>query len=262
MGSFLLCFGFNTSLSVPIDFWETPSKFPSLQTGEIHIWRSHIQKCDLAVLKPILASDETTRAERFYFAKDRDAYIACRGTLRSLLGKYLNLPPSLLKFHYSSYGKPSLAEQDNKIVRKPIQFNLSHSNEFSLFGFTLDREIGIDVEFIRPKVVEEEIAERFFSPLETQALRSLPHEQQVEAFFRCWTRKEAFIKARGDGLSLPLDQFDVTLGPDEPAALLRTAFDPEEASRWSLYHLNVEEGYSAAVAVEGSSHTVKLFSLY
>lgn len=261
MGSFLLYFGFNTSLSVPIDFWETPSKFPSLQAGELHIWRCHIQKCDLAALTPILSSDETSHADRYYFPKDRASYIACRGTLRSLLGKYLNSLPSLLEFQYSPYGKPSLAEK-NKIGRKPIQFNLSHSSDFSLFGFTLDREIGIDVEFIRPKVVEEEIAERFFSPMETRTLRSLPADQQAEAFFRCWTRKEAFIKARGDGLSLPLDQFDVSLGPDEPAVLLRTAFDPQEASRWSLYHLNVEEGYSAAVVIEGSGHAVKLFSLY
>lgn len=185
--------------------------------------------------------------------------MASRGTLRFLLGKYLNLFPTIIKFQYSSYGKPSVVEQDQKRL---VQFNLSHSGSFSLFGFTLGRSIGIDVELIRPNVVEEEIAERFFSPMETRTLRSLPAERQAEAFFRCWTRKEAFIKARGDGLSLPLDQFDVSLGPDEPSALLHTAFDPQEASRWSLYHLDVQQGYAAAVATEGSGHHVKLFSLY
>lgn len=247
-------------MSVSTDSWTTPPQFPELQEGELHIWRCELGKCNLDALQSTLSQDENARAERFYFSKDRASFVACRGTLRFLLGKYLDLAPSAMKFQYTSYGKPYLEE--GRIKGRTLQFNLSHSNAFSLFGFALEHAIGLDIEFIRPNVAEEEIAERFFSVAETQKLRSLPAEQQPEAFFRCWTRKEAFIKARGDGLSLPLDQFDVTLAPDEAAALLSTRFDPLEVSRWALYHVDVEEGYSGAAAIEGKTHKVRLFSLY
>jgi 4'-phosphopantetheinyl transferase len=247
-------------LNLEIDTWKKPSDFPYLREGELHIWRCRIQDHNPSDFEKLLSPDERSRADRFYFTKDRSSYVICRGTLRILLGRYVSLPPSTLQFQYSGFGKPSLSENATSIGKR-IKFNLSHSNEFSLFAFTPGKEVGVDVEFIRPNVIKEEIAERFFSPDETQTLRSLKTEQQAEAFFRCWTRKEAFIKARGDGLSLPLDQFDVSLRADEPAALLRTKFDAHEVSRWSIYHLDIADGYSGAVAAEGRDHQVNVFSL-
>ncbi len=128
---------------------------------------------------------------------------------------------------------------------------MSHSHGVALYAVTRDREVGIDLEFIRRDLEVEQIAERFFSRRETATLRALPTALREYAFFLCWTRKEAYIKARGEGLSLPLDQFDVSLIPGEPAALLSTQPDSDEALRWSLQELTLASGYVAALAVEG-----------
>jgi 4'-phosphopantetheinyl transferase len=149
---------------------------------------------------------------------------------------------------YNAYGKPELAPDSNA---PPLRFNLSHSHELALFGFAYGREIGIDIEYIRPTFAREQIAAQFFSPRENAALRLLAADQHALGFFNCWTRKEAYIKARGQGLSLPLDQFDVSLTPGEPAVLLQTRDIPQEAARWSLHALAPGPGYLAALAVEG-----------
>jgi 4'-phosphopantetheinyl transferase len=138
-----------------------------------------------------------------------------------------------------------------------LGFNLAHSHELALYAITRGREVGIDLERIRSNLVDEQIAERFFSPREVVVLRGLPTHRQREAFFNCWTRKEAYVKAKGQGLSIPLDQFDVSLAPGEPAALLSTQWHPQEASRWSLQKLNPGCGYVAALAVEGHDWQVK-----
>lgn len=206
----------------------------------------------------LLSADERERAERFHFRRDRDHFIAARGLLRLLLSRYLGLPPQQLSFSYSPYGKPSLAAERD---RARLRFNVSHSQGIALYAFTLEREIGVDVEYIRQDVVGESVAEHFFSAQEVASLRSLPAEVQPQAFFNCWTRKEAFIKARGEGLSFPLDQFDVSLVPGEPAALISTRNDLLEASRWSLQTLPVEEGYVAALAVEGYNWRLECWTL-
>jgi 4'-phosphopantetheinyl transferase len=195
-----------------------------------------------------LAADEQARAERFYFERDREHFIAARGVLRTILGCYLNRVPECLSFCYSSHGKPALAGEPGGDA---ICFNVSHSHGVALYAVTRGREVGIDLERIRFDVAVAEIAERFFSRREVAMLRALPTEVQHQAFFRCWTRKEAYIKARGEGLSLPLDQFDVSLAPGEPAAVLGTQRDPSEASRWSLQELTPAPDYVAALAVEG-----------
>jgi 4'-phosphopantetheinyl transferase len=164
--------------------------------------------------------------------------------LRAILGGYLNQGPECLSFCYNSQGKPAL---DGDAIR----FNVSHSHGVALYAVTRGREVGIDIEHIRFDLAVAEIAERFFSRREVVMLRALPAEVQRQAFFLCWTRKEAYIKARGEGLSLPLDQFDVSLAPGEPAAVLGTQRDPSEASRWSLQELTPAPGYVAALAVEG-----------
>jgi 4'-phosphopantetheinyl transferase len=192
-----------------------------------------------------LAADEHVRAEQFYFERDREHFIAARGVLRAILGGYLNRAPESLSFCYSSHGKPALAgETDDDAIR----FNVSHSHGVALFAVTRGREVGIDVEHIRSDLEVAEIAERFFSQREVAMLRTLPTEAQRQAFFCYWTRKEAYIKARGEGLSLPLNQFDVS---GEPAAIFATQQDTSEASRWSLQELTPAPGYAAAITVEG-----------
>jgi 4'-phosphopantetheinyl transferase len=166
--------------------------------------------------------------------------------LRTILGRYLDRHPNQLRFQYTSYGKPTLSTGAGI-----LSFNLSHSHDLALYAVTQEREIGVDVEFIRENINLLGIAKRFFSAREYSQLQALPQSCQLQTFFDCWTRKEAFIKAKGDGFSLPLDQFDVSITPGRPAALLRTKWDPNEAALWSLEALKSAPGYTAALAVEG-----------
>jgi 4'-phosphopantetheinyl transferase len=193
-----------------------------------------------------LSPDERARAERFHFARDRDHFIAGRGLLRVILARYLETEPGTLRFEYGRHGKPRLASTAGDGIR----FNVAHSRGLALYAVAVGRELGVDIERIEPRL-EQGIAERFFSPGEIATLRSLPPPVQREAFFACWTRKEAYVKARGEGLTLGLDQFEVSMCPGEPAALLHTASDPDEARRWSLQELAPGPGYAAALAVEG-----------
>ena len=199
-------------------------------------------------LRHTLTADECQRAERYVFEKDRTHFVVARGLLRVLLGRYLRQDPQHLRFTYGPHGKPALATDTGGMS---LRFNVSHSHGLALYAITRGREVGVDVERIRPEVAQEKIAERFFSPREVTVLRALPTPLQAPAFFACWTRKEAYIKAKGDGLSLPLDQFDVSLAPGEPAALLHTTWDPQEAACWALQDLAPAPDYRAAVVVAG-----------
>ncbi len=225
----------------------------SLAANDLHVWLIPIDAPPdrLARLGAILSPDEQQRAARFHFERDRIRFTAARAALRRILSRYLRCAPADLAFDYSPHGKPALPG-DN-----PLSFNLSHSGDWAVCAVTLSRRVGVDIELIRPDLASETIAERFFSPREAAELRALPRHEQPAAFFRCWTRKEAFVKARGEGLSLPLDRFDVTLRPGEPPALLRTLDDPREAARWSMAALSAPPGYEATVVVESppdSSH--------
>jgi 4'-phosphopantetheinyl transferase len=221
-----------------------------LEGDEVHVWRARSYQPPSLVqsLWRILSADERERAERFHFQRDRERFIVTRGFLRTILSRYLDVPPDQLCFCYSSYGKPTLAGESN---RRALRFSLSHSHELALYAVTCGREVGIDIEYVHAKWGTVHVAERFFSPREVIILRSLPASMQTGGFFNCWTRKEAYVKARGEGLSFPLDQFDVSLVPGEPAVLVSTAGDPQEASRWSLRELYPAQGYAAALAVEG-----------
>jgi len=228
--------------------WQLSNPDLSLPPQEVHVWRASLdQPALLADFFATLSPDEQKRAARFHFQKDREHYTAARGLLRAILSRYLKLDPADLAFGYSSYGKPYLAGEQPDGVR----FNISHSHGLALLAFARGRDLGVDVEFVRPDIAEEEIAERFFSAAEVAALRALPASRQAEGFFNCWTRKEAYIKARGEGLSLPLDQFDVSLAPGEPAALLCTRVAVNDASRWSMVKLKPGAGFKAALVVEG-----------
>jgi 4'-phosphopantetheinyl transferase len=229
--------------------WNSPPQNLTLDLGEIHVWRVSLAQTPscLQSLQQTLSTDECTKAEAFRFPKDRSQFIVSRGALRAILSRYLNLNPRILRFDYNPYGKPSLiAAQGGNILR----FNLSHSRTMALIAITKNRDIGVDIEGINPNFPCLEIAEKFFSPLENSVLRSLPEHLQLTAFFTCWTRKEAYIKAVGKGLSIPLNQFDVSLAPGEPAALLNVEENPEEASKWSLIELIPSSDMVAAIAVE------------
>jgi 4'-phosphopantetheinyl transferase len=223
-----------------------------LGCDEVHVWRATLDQTPAQIqsFRHNLAADEQARAERFHFERDCGHFIVARGVLRAILGGYLKRAPECLSFCYSSHGKPALAgESDGAAIR----FSVSHSHGVALYAVTRGREVGIDLERIRSDLAIAEIAGRFFSRQEVAMLQTLPTEAQREAFFHCWTRKEAYLKARGEGLSLPLDQFDVSLAPGEPAAILGAQPDPSEASRWSLQELTPAPGYVAALAVKGQS---------
>jgi 4'-phosphopantetheinyl transferase len=230
--------------------WQPATLPPPLTTDDVHVWRFalDLDTALLARLRETLAEEECRRADRFHFEKDRRHFLAGRGGLRFLLGAYLGRRPEEVRFVYGNQGKPRLADEDNT---DSLRFNLTHSHGLALLAVTRGREIGVDVERLRDMERDGEgLAERFFSPRETAELRALPPELRREAFFHCWTRKEAYIKAKGQGLSLPLDQFDVSLHPDE-AALLATRFDPDDAQRWSMQSLRPSAEYVAALVVEG-----------
>ncbi|MGB8681806.1 MAG: 4'-phosphopantetheinyl transferase superfamily protein [Candidatus Binatus sp.] len=233
--------------------WLSPPERLSLAGNAVHVWRASLDQRSSQAdgFLNTLDDDERSRAGRFYFSRDRERFIVARGVLRALLGRYLNRAPESLAFSYNTHGKPALDSESDA-----IRFNLSHSHGTALYAVTRGREIGVDLEFIRCDLEAEQIAERFFSHREIATLRALPLSLRKYAFFLCWTRKEAYIKARGDGLSMPLDQFDVSLIPGEPAALLSTQPDRGEAVRWSLWNLTPASGYAAALAAEGRDWTL------
>lgn len=235
--------------------WLASNRGISIEGDDVHVWRVTLDRPQSSVREFFytLAPDERERAGRFYFQKDRDHFIVARAILRAILGRYLGLEAAEVRFEYSSYGKPFVTNKGCEDIR----FNLSHSHGLALVAVTRGCELGIDVEGIRAEGIDFRLAEQFFSAAEVAALRSLPASRQVEAFFNCWTRKEAYIKARGEGLSMPLDRFEVSITPGEPAALLRTASDAGEVARWSMIDLPVGADFKAALVVERQSHEVR-----
>jgi 4'-phosphopantetheinyl transferase len=238
----------STPHTVPL--WSLPREAPVLGNYEVHVWRAALGQSSSQRdrLLCTLAEDEQAEAGRFYFQIDRERSIVARGVLREILGLYLNRAAQSVSFCRGPQGKPAL---DGESGIDAIHFNVSHSRGLALYAVTRRREVGIDLEFIREGLEAEQLAGRFFSQHEIATLRALPAGLRTHAFFLCWTRKEAYIKARGEGLSMPLDQFEVSLIPGEPAALLGTRPDSDEAARWSLRDLSVAPGYVSALAVEG-----------
>jgi 4'-phosphopantetheinyl transferase len=203
-------------------------------------------------LKATLSEDEKDRAARFHFAADKDRFIAAHGSLREVLSRYLHCAPDQFSFITNTHWKPALHDQK-------LEFNLSHSGDFALIAIAQECKVGVDVERIRSGISSHVIAQQYFSKREFAELQSLPLEQREAAFFTCWTRKEAYIKAQGLGLSLPLESFDVSLSPEEPAILRATRPDPQEAARWTLFSLNVDPCYQAAAAVKGQGLEFRLW---
>lgn len=203
--------------------------------------------------RTLLSSEEILRADRFAFEHLRVAFQVSHGALRCLLSRYLKCDPRELAFTFGAGGKPALCGAS------PLRFNMSHSGGLAVYAFTFNREIGVDVEKIRDMPDFEQIAGRYFCREEARQLLSVSGEKQrQDAFFRCWTRKESYIKAIGEGLSVPLDQFQVSLLPDAPARFVHIGHDPGAASAWTLQHLEPAPGYVGAVAYRGSARPIAL----
>lgn len=234
--------------------WSPPPDGLGLKSHQVDIWRAHLGLPIeiLNQLEATLSEAERERAARFYFPADKDRFITAHGCLRDILGRYLRCQPGQISFSTNQYGKPALQNHQ-------LEFNLSHSGDFALIAATCARKVGIDVERIRPGISSQVIARHYFSPSEVAELQTLSPEQRETAFFTCWTRKEAYIKAQGLGLSLPLDSFDVSLTPDESAILRATRPDSEEASRWTLFAFETDPCYESAVAVKGKDLEVRLW---
>lgn len=221
----------------------------TLRENDIHVWIAGLSQSSQSVqgLAKILSPDERSRANRFHLKRDRNRFIVARGILRRILGKYLRIPPQHMEFSYGDYGKPYLPTDLNS---PSIHFNVSHSGLVGVFAFARTREIGVDIEWIRNLNDMDEIADRFFSERESAVFQALPDHKKSEGFFNCWTRKEAFIKALGNGLSYELDKFDVSLTPGEPARLLSVGGSTNEASRWLMYESEPVAGYATAIATQ------------
>ncbi len=231
--------------------WNSPPKQLTLSDRDIHVWRAdlNLPPEEIETLATTLSADESDRANRFHFEKDRKHFIAARGILRSLLGTYLNLPPSQLEFAYSDRGKPSLSVT----LPASLSFNLSHSNALALYAVTKTYSIGIDIEYLRPMSDVVQLAKRFFSPREYEAIAQLSPPEQQRAFFQAWTAKEAYLKATGVGLSGGLEKVEVSLGSREALKLLSIDGDCRRAGSWSLYSVRSRPDYLAALAVENNS---------
>ncbi len=235
---------------------EAPLALPG---DEVQLWRVDLDALgsDESRWQKVLSPDESARASRFRFPRDRQRYVAARALLRTILGSYLAMDPSGVCFSYSQKEKPSLGPAH---ASNDVKFNIAHSGGVALLVFTRGREIGVDVEQVRRDFDFEAIARRYFSAREQEQLVALPEEERAEAFFRCWTRKEAYIKATGDGLSLPLSQFDVSLTTGEKNGLLATRPDASEAGRWLLQEVPAGPGYVAALCVHSQDWKLRDWS--
>ena len=229
--------------------WLPPPSSLVARPDEVHVWRVRLDAdaSEVARHAAVLTADERARAERFFFDVHRRRFTVARGVLRHVLGRYLGVRPEALRFDYGPQGKPLLRRPAGTALR----FNVSHSGALALIAVTAERDLGVDVERVDPERAAVKIAERFFAPEEVAVFRSLPEEQREEGFFNAWTRKEAYMKATGRGLTLGLDRFVVTLRPGEEARLVSTAWHPPDAARWTMRALDPGPGYAAALAVEG-----------
>jgi 4'-phosphopantetheinyl transferase len=232
-----------------------PKQPADLPANGVHLWRVLLNHSSerTAHLLEVLSPDEREKAARFHFDKDRNQFVQARAALRFILSEYLRADPQTLEFSYGPQGKPSLA---NGHADNSLRFNLSRRDGLALIAVTRGREIGVDVELIRDDMPVFEIAETSFSEAELATLRSLPEGLRAVGFYNCWTRKEAYVKARGEGLSFPLKQFDVSLTPGAAAQLIHVRDDLDEVDRWTLQEIPVGEGYVAALAVEGTNLNV------
>jgi 4'-phosphopantetheinyl transferase len=244
-------------MAVVTFLWSPGPAAPRVSPNEVHVWAARLDRsaAEREKLARLLSPDEQERASRYVAPTIRSQFIVARGLLRAILAPYLAVAPEDLRFGQSDRTKPGLLYPDASLC-----FNVSHSGSVGLFAVSMSREIGVDVEQSRGCPTHLELAQRFFAPAEAAALTALPAEQTEEVFFRVWTRKEAFLKLTGLGLSGGLESFEVSVRPEEPARLIAIGGQPGPAARYALETLEPAEGYVGAVAVEGPEYQLRLFS--
>ncbi|MGL5832081.1 MAG: 4'-phosphopantetheinyl transferase family protein [Waterburya sp.] len=225
--------------------WQTLTQLPTLRDSQVHLWRANLDlsPSEIEELTTLLSTDEIARANKFHFVQHKSRFIAARGILRQLLGNYLKVSPCSLTFTYSDRGKPQLPH--NSL----LQFNLSHSQNYGLFGFTLNHLIGVDLEYQRVMPDALNIAQRFFSVREFKMLAEVPQEQQSKLFFQLWTAKEAYLKAIGTGLSGSLASIEISFDENHSPYLSPSQKDQVETNAWSLYSCTPEINYLGAIAI-------------
>jgi 4'-phosphopantetheinyl transferase len=236
--------------------WSTPSGEQDLDHAKVHLWLATIENdpSSTARMLALLPGDEQSRAAGYKHQGARLRFITARGLLRTVLARFTGSSPDSLLFSYSAKGKPFLPVPR---AGNAIHFNIAHSGELVLCGITIGRRIGVDIETTAKRPDLMKIAHRYFAPAEVTELESLPMEQRIPAFFCCWTRKEAYLKAIGEGISYGLDCFEVSAHPDKPARLIRDCQNPDETTRWRLEDIDTGPGYRAAIAVEGGEWKLK-----
>lgn len=239
--------------------WPKPPGGFSLGARDVHVWAAPLLMLpeQTAAYESSLSPDELTRAGRFLFERDRRRFIIGRGILRAMLGSYLQRHPAQIQFTYTQRGKPCLSGLSSN---EELHFNLAHSEELAIFAVSRIRGIGIDVEKLRPMSDVEGIAERFFSEHESRQLQSLPAPEKQAGFFNLWTRKEAWLKATGEGIGEMLNQVEVSLRPGEPARLVSIFNDAHAATTWSLRELIPATGYTGALAVPATDFRMHCWS--
>lgn len=222
-----------------------------LGEGEIHVWRVsfHEQEQRIDRYESLLSSDEKTRAKRFLVRRERNRFVITRGILRELLGSYLNRFPATLEFAYNVQGKPFLVE---KSPDRSVQFNVSHSRGLALLAFSMERSVGVDVEFVQPDFAVDEVARQYFSPQEVEKLCALSPSVRAEEFFLSWTSREAYCKARGEGLQL--------LGEGLPVSGRPELFASSDGSQWSLHALRPDPRYVGALVGQGSDWSPRVWA--
>jgi 4'-phosphopantetheinyl transferase len=229
--------------------WNLSPDHSPLAEKDVHIWAANLDQPvqRISQLEKLLSSDEMNRARQFKFEKDRNRFIAGRGLLRTVLGSYLNAEPAQLDFTYSPRGKPALKIPSG---HGTLHFNVAHSKDLILIALARACAVGVDVEWIHPISDIEDIATRFFTNREAGELTALPHDERMTAFFSLWTRKEAYLKATGDGISEMLKDVEISFLPEKPAQVLAISGNAQAAERWTLLNLAPASGFAAALAAE------------
>lgn len=223
----------------------------ALEMDEVHVWCTILDRprSEVQDLEMVLSADEHLRALRFRVPKDRDRFIVARGLLRLMIGCYLDHDPAQLRFRYGRHGKPMLAGEFRSDIPR---FNLAHSNGMGLYAFARDREVGVDLEWLRPHPMDAQVAERYLSHREKECLGDVPCSERHKVLLRSWTRREAYIKARGEDLSFLLRLSHLAFVPGEPVGIVSTDEESRQRPRWFLMDLDVPPEYVAALVVEGS----------
>lgn len=234
--------------------WTSPPSVLTIGPDEVHVWCINLDMPPMRIqeMEAIVSGDELTKSQRFHFDKHRRHYIASHGMLRKILGSYLNLDPNHIQFKYSQLGKPTLALVENQI---PLSLNLSHSNELALCAVTLNRSIGIDIEFVRPDFDLVFIAKHFFLPREYELINSFPFDQRQNAFFNLWTLKESYLKATGEGIG-GLEKVEFSMFSKESIQVIINNENTRVAKYWTIQQFTPSKGYTAGLAVEGNSNYI------